>query len=150
MYIYLIFFFFQAEDGIRDGTVTGVQTCALPILNSSYFAVPGRGGASAGKPPAHDGISSPNPAARFSLMVPQAPRSQARSATARTIAKWRVRIGICGLREWRATLLSKSGGLAYPKVQSIMIPNLSAVGDKLAISRSRQSRPSSRLTSSLA
>ena len=27
------FFFFQAEDGIRDGRVTGVQTCALPILN---------------------------------------------------------------------------------------------------------------------
>src|SRR5438309_6502225 len=27
----LFFFFFQAEDGIRDGTVTGVQTCALPI-----------------------------------------------------------------------------------------------------------------------
>src|SRR5438309_6329124 len=26
------FFFFLAEDGIRDGTVTGVQTCALPIL----------------------------------------------------------------------------------------------------------------------
>src|SRR5207248_6180116 len=27
------FFFFQAEDGIRDRTVTGVQTCALPILD---------------------------------------------------------------------------------------------------------------------
>src|SRR2546430_9371861 len=27
----LTFFFFQAEDGIRDLTVTGVQTCALPI-----------------------------------------------------------------------------------------------------------------------
>src|SRR5689334_24776128 len=27
----MIYFFFQAEDGIRDGTVTGVQTCALPI-----------------------------------------------------------------------------------------------------------------------
>src|SRR6266508_5157785 len=27
----LFFFFFQAEDGIRDGHVTGVQTCALPI-----------------------------------------------------------------------------------------------------------------------
>src|SRR3970282_2697399 len=27
-----IFFFFQAEDGIRDRDVTGVQTCALPIL----------------------------------------------------------------------------------------------------------------------
>src|SRR5947208_4548267 len=29
-----MFFFFQAEDGIRDDLVTGVQTCALPI----YFA----------------------------------------------------------------------------------------------------------------
>src|SRR5690625_6269891 len=28
------FFFFQAEDGIRDGHVTGVQTCALPIFRS--------------------------------------------------------------------------------------------------------------------
>src|SRR2546430_10094703 len=30
----LVFFFFQAEDGIRDLTVTGVQTCALPIFES--------------------------------------------------------------------------------------------------------------------
>src|SRR2546429_2212602 len=29
----LFFFFFQAEDGIRDVAVTGVQTCALPILD---------------------------------------------------------------------------------------------------------------------
>src|SRR3989440_9573292 len=28
----IFFFFFQAEDGIRDLIVTGVQTCALPIL----------------------------------------------------------------------------------------------------------------------
>src|SRR6266508_6333897 len=28
------FFFFRAEDGIRDGHVTGVQTCALPISRS--------------------------------------------------------------------------------------------------------------------
>src|SRR2546428_1917206 len=28
---WLVFFFFQAEDGIRDLIVTGVQTCALPI-----------------------------------------------------------------------------------------------------------------------
>src|SRR6266487_3584675 len=36
------FFFFQAEDGIRDGRVTGVQTCALPI----FCGQPGkRGGA---------------------------------------------------------------------------------------------------------
>src|SRR5229473_5259201 len=31
-YFFLFFFFFQAEDGIRDKLVTGVQTCALPIL----------------------------------------------------------------------------------------------------------------------
>src|SRR5690625_7826946 len=31
VFSYLFLFFFQAEDGIRDGHVTGVQTCALPI-----------------------------------------------------------------------------------------------------------------------
>src|SRR5215213_6871053 len=31
MYLIFFFFFFQAEDGIRDWSVTGVQTCALPI-----------------------------------------------------------------------------------------------------------------------
>src|SRR5690625_7811407 len=30
--------FFQAEDGIRDGYVTGVQTCALPIVSTPYSA----------------------------------------------------------------------------------------------------------------
>src|SRR5438093_7781786 len=33
MCILCYFFFFQAEDGIRDWSVTGVQTCALPIWN---------------------------------------------------------------------------------------------------------------------
>src|SRR2546426_1841787 len=32
----LFFFFFQAEDGIRDYKVTGVQTCALPIWRRKY------------------------------------------------------------------------------------------------------------------
>src|SRR5208282_1660901 len=38
------FFFFQAEDGIRDATVTGVQTCALPIwwLNQKEVRERGR------------------------------------------------------------------------------------------------------------
>src|SRR6266542_1548065 len=36
-----LFFFFQAEDGIRDATVTGVQTCALPIC-AGRPARPGR------------------------------------------------------------------------------------------------------------
>src|SRR5690606_19977244 len=32
LFVSVLFFFFQAEDGIRDFHVTGVQTCALPIL----------------------------------------------------------------------------------------------------------------------
>src|SRR5947209_14929857 len=35
--LFVIFFFFQAEDGIRDIGVTGVQTCALPILGASRW-----------------------------------------------------------------------------------------------------------------
>src|SRR5215510_10995628 len=45
----LLFFFFQAEDGIRDGHVTGVQTCALPIwavLTAETEALPDRLGES--------------------------------------------------------------------------------------------------------
>src|SRR2546429_1516015 len=44
-----VFFFFQAEDGIRDVAVTGVQTCALPI----WAADAGR--AAAGRLPARPG-----------------------------------------------------------------------------------------------
>src|SRR2546429_6014532 len=38
----LLFFFFQAEDGIRDVAVTGVQTCALPIspTTTARFKLP--------------------------------------------------------------------------------------------------------------
>src|SRR5437762_10158200 len=34
--LFVVFFFFQAEDGIRDTSVTGVQTCALPIFFRTY------------------------------------------------------------------------------------------------------------------
>src|SRR2546429_3134066 len=34
------FFFFQAEDGIRDVAVTGVQTCALPIYGPPALQLP--------------------------------------------------------------------------------------------------------------
>src|SRR5437016_9011638 len=37
---FFFFFFFQAEDGIRDWSVTGVQTCALPILHVVFGAGP--------------------------------------------------------------------------------------------------------------
>src|SRR3712207_7908387 len=38
-YYFVCFFFFQAEDGIRDIGVTGVQTCALPILDREVLLV---------------------------------------------------------------------------------------------------------------
>src|SRR2546421_5137425 len=37
---FLFFFFFQAEDGIRDLIVTGVQTCALPIFRDAANSAP--------------------------------------------------------------------------------------------------------------
>src|SRR6266536_3728374 len=55
----LSFFFFQAEDGIRDPLVTGVQTCALPI------SAPGRRsvgiGAAAAAGAARDRVAAPGP-----------------------------------------------------------------------------------------
>src|SRR5690625_6266629 len=48
-YSLLSFFFFQAEDGIRDGHVTGVQTCALPI--STEFNLIDTGGIELGNEP---------------------------------------------------------------------------------------------------
>src|SRR5260370_17258752 len=46
------FFFFQAEDGIRDSSVTGVQTCALPICS-----------------PGSEGITSEGSFALFSIAI---------------------------------------------------------------------------------
>src|SRR2546426_5119704 len=59
------FFFFQAEDGIRDYKVTGVQTCALPIS----------------RPRAGDGRALPDvraPEGLAELRLPVAPRAGAR------------------------------------------------------------------------
>src|SRR5690625_7985341 len=38
VHLLILIFFFQAEDGIRDGHVTGVQTCALPIYETARGA----------------------------------------------------------------------------------------------------------------
>src|SRR2546430_8065454 len=51
-----VFFFFQAEDGIRDLTVTGVQTCALPISAAMV-------GRSVTRTPVRQRTSKKNPAA---------------------------------------------------------------------------------------
>src|SRR5436189_6346303 len=44
MFSFFCFFFFQAEDGIRDTSVTGVQTCALPIWDRQPESAAGAGG----------------------------------------------------------------------------------------------------------
>src|SRR5205823_12206646 len=48
IYTIIFFFFFQAEDGIRDKLVTGVQTCALPIFAGDGAALLRRAHADAG------------------------------------------------------------------------------------------------------
>src|SRR5205823_8838037 len=67
-YRIVFFFFFQAEDGIRDKLVTGVQTCALPIS---------AGGGAAG------GASDKTSAAGTNITPPRSsPPSSARAARA--------------------------------------------------------------------
>src|SRR2546430_2952703 len=63
----VFFFFFQAEDGIRDLTVTGVQTCALPIsarMVSAYAAYSPTAATSAIVPL----IAAPRPAGPLPLL----------------------------------------------------------------------------------
>src|SRR6266487_1971676 len=56
-----VVFFFQAEDGIRDGRVTGVQTCALPISHCGAVHRRGSGGgrADVGRWQLHHGEREP-------------------------------------------------------------------------------------------
>src|SRR3989337_667606 len=82
------FFFFQAEDGIRDATVTGVQTCALPIsqlhlcqcleaARRCYRRPAPHRGASGTSPPPSPPTSSPPPASPRSRSLPLPSRSPA-------------------------------------------------------------------------
>lgn len=61
------------------------------FIISSYFAVPGRGGASAGRPPAHFGIRSPIPADRCELMLPHPAKLHATSEAQNTRESRRMR-----------------------------------------------------------
>src|SRR5438876_9752755 len=82
---YCFFFFFQAEDGIRDGRVTGVQTCALPIsvcanVTPRRQQVPRAGG------PRWTGGGLPS--LRF-RGVPRGPETRRRSEERRVGKEWR-------------------------------------------------------------
>src|SRR5205085_3983538 len=65
------FFFFQAEDGIRDLTVTGVQTCALPILTTLTTPASSRSRSCAGRSPRS---TAPTRSPASSTSSPRPPR----------------------------------------------------------------------------
>src|SRR5689334_23669345 len=74
---FFFFFFFQAEDGIRDGTVTGVQTCALPISDwppgaRACAARGGRSGRRSRWPPASPSPRSSDPRRGRGTATPRA------------------------------------------------------------------------------
>src|SRR5256885_10507097 len=54
-----VFFFFQAEDGIRDYKVTGVQTCALPISLLTLLTAPSPAQQAPGQNPADPVVGAP-------------------------------------------------------------------------------------------
>src|SRR5207253_5245485 len=99
MYVYC-FFFFQAEDGIRDGHVTGVQTCALPIFSVPQYTDQERALA----PPSTSRVGrKPSPAASTAVSAPaavaargQRPRTKARSEERRVGKEGRARRGAEG------------------------------------------------------
>src|SRR5690606_40516414 len=76
------FFFFQAEDGIRDFHVTGVQTCALPICSTSIPRSSTRWCAP---------ISGDRPACCFSPRSGRRPASSAGASPARSSRDARAR-----------------------------------------------------------
>src|SRR5437867_6619405 len=86
------FFFFQAEDGIRDRTVTGVQTCALPISRPAASVAAGR----ASTRSEGDGTAAPTPPKRR----PRSPRrSRTRAASPGITASPGPEIGRASCRE---------------------------------------------------
>jgi len=98
------------------------QGASFPLSHETrpIWCCAGTGGASAAAS-AHDGIRSPKPAARFSLNVPQAPRSQPEGARRGATAKWRVRIGHLRLRSSNAWHLPKRAGWLIAKFKYIIL-----------------------------
>src|SRR2546430_5664841 len=83
------FFFFQAEDGIRDLTVTGVQTCALPISSITSAIVFALMGSSATKISASViDLSSALLISRRPSIAPSSGRSEERRVGKECRSRW--------------------------------------------------------------
>src|SRR5439155_6392176 len=84
----LLFFFFQAEDGIRDGHVTGVQTCALPICHEEPHE--GERVADLGARPVKlgDGVERPGAGQHLVCDLPQEERSEERRVGKECRSRW--------------------------------------------------------------
>src|SRR5688572_31634255 len=90
MVVLFVFFFFQAEDGIRDLTVTGVQTCALPIsgVSAGAAAVAGRSGFLAATGAAGRGSGGPlRRVSRTTLPASEAARAMDSRSEERRVGK---------------------------------------------------------------
>src|SRR5947209_12968218 len=104
------FFFFQAEDGIRDIGVTGVQTCALPIYSRSPCARGQPGRSDAGAPD------------RLCAAQHHVPDRVARASTVQPLAA--PRLGrITGNRQRGLTLPLLGGGTSLPRLLPFTAPS---------------------------
>src|SRR5207244_4777143 len=92
-----LFFFFQAEDGIRDDLVTGVQTCALPISPRSRGRTASSSGSSARTPRAR--LPSSRRCARRRGKHPRAPRPHTPPARRGSRGRGSRKIGRASCRE---------------------------------------------------
>src|SRR2546425_3937949 len=81
-----VIFFFQAEDGIRDKLVTGVQTCALPICRDAPRSASASGSSRASPTPAsvRRCASRGGTGASYAISRPAARRSSRRSGARRS------------------------------------------------------------------
>src|SRR5690606_39821650 len=85
----LLFFFFQAEDGIRDFHVTGVQTCALPIYLRALPERPAPTSDRAGEPTCdRDGDHKGNSLVATSDRASDRPRSEERRVGKEWRSRW--------------------------------------------------------------
>src|SRR2546430_1993049 len=116
----LSFFFFQAEDGIRDLTVTGVQTCALPI-STCCAASTGR-------------VSTSGSATRLRAPTPRPTRGSSCSICGSSCAApWRARTSSSPRSSATASGCSNDRSVASPRRRDRLAPRFWPEGEHRAV-----------------